>query len=242
MLGEILNAGINYFNNKKQVETARYNTDATNRANRELAEYTFSKNYEMWKENNQYNSPEAQMQRFQNAGLNPNLMYSKGQPGLSASMPTFQQPQQSYNYKARQIPTLGEAADLRMKNAQTALLDAQAKKIESETTGSSLDNQRKQIENTFALKKNEFANEKLYYEYQNEAVKNYIQHIELERKQTGLDNASTEYKFLFQKMKTENWSDQRIIDALAGVAITKEIANALSKVGFGALAAKLLKK
>lgn len=34
-------------------------------------------NVEMWNEMNKYNSPAAQMQRYQEAGLNPNLIYSQ---------------------------------------------------------------------------------------------------------------------------------------------------------------------
>ena len=34
-------------------------------------------NLELWKLNNEYNSPAAQMQRYQDAGLNPNLIYSQ---------------------------------------------------------------------------------------------------------------------------------------------------------------------
>lgn len=34
-------------------------------------------NYEMWNEMNKYNSPAAQMARYQDAGLNPNLIYSQ---------------------------------------------------------------------------------------------------------------------------------------------------------------------
>lgn len=34
-------------------------------------------NLELWKLNNEYNSPAAQMQRYQDAGLNPNLIYGQ---------------------------------------------------------------------------------------------------------------------------------------------------------------------
>ena len=36
-----------------------------------------------WNMQNQYNSPASQMERFREAGLNPNEMYSQGQPGLA---------------------------------------------------------------------------------------------------------------------------------------------------------------
>lgn len=42
-------------------------------------------NYKMWELNNQYNSPAEQMQRFKDAGLNPNLMYGQGSNGNSSA-------------------------------------------------------------------------------------------------------------------------------------------------------------
>lgn len=44
-------------------------------------------NYHMWQEQNAYNSPKAQMQRYVDAGLSPNLMYSQGNSGNSGSIP-----------------------------------------------------------------------------------------------------------------------------------------------------------
>lgn len=38
---------------------------------------------------NRYNSPAAQMQRYKMAGLNPNLIYSQGNPGNMTPLPTI---------------------------------------------------------------------------------------------------------------------------------------------------------
>lgn len=43
---------------------------------------------EMWNKNNQYNSPEALRQRYEDAGMNPYLMYGSGDSQGSASIPT----------------------------------------------------------------------------------------------------------------------------------------------------------
>lgn len=53
--------------------------DKTNQANRDL-----------WREQAAYNTPKNQMLRYQEAGLNPNLVYSQGNPGNMASAPTMQ--------------------------------------------------------------------------------------------------------------------------------------------------------
>lgn len=42
-------------------------------------------NLQLWKLQNEYDSPSAQMQRFQDAGLNPNLIYSQMQAGNNVS-------------------------------------------------------------------------------------------------------------------------------------------------------------
>lgn len=55
--------------------------------NKELAAIQNQYNIDMWRMNNEYNSPQAQMQRYEEAGLNPNLIYSQGNPGNSASAP-----------------------------------------------------------------------------------------------------------------------------------------------------------
>lgn len=57
---------------------AKKSTDATNRANKELVEMQNQFNEMMWNKNNEYNSPLAQVNRLQEAGLNPNLVYGNG--------------------------------------------------------------------------------------------------------------------------------------------------------------------
>lgn len=49
----------------------------TNRANERMQQKQNAWNLEMWNRNNEYNSPAAQMQRLQAAGLNPDLMYGQ---------------------------------------------------------------------------------------------------------------------------------------------------------------------
>lgn len=55
--------------------------------NRSLASQQNEYNLEMWKMTNEYNSPQAQMQRFKDAGLNPNLIYGQGNNGNASSAP-----------------------------------------------------------------------------------------------------------------------------------------------------------
>ena len=64
----------------------------TNQANRDLAEYQFDRNLEMWNYQNEYNTPQNQMQRLIDAGLNPNLMYGQGDTGNASSAPQYDAP------------------------------------------------------------------------------------------------------------------------------------------------------
>lgn len=102
---------------------AKRNTEKTIEANKALAEYSYSKDLEMWNRQNQYNSPEAQMARMQAAGLNPNMIYgsgSSGAAGNASQMPKYNAPTVQYNYKPIvDIPQmLAIYQDFRMRQAQ----------------------------------------------------------------------------------------------------------------------------
>lgn len=50
-------------------------------------------NLDMWRMQADYNSPQAQMQRFQEAGLNPNLIYGQGSNGNMSQAPQMVTPE-----------------------------------------------------------------------------------------------------------------------------------------------------
>lgn len=79
-------------------------TERANKANKELAEYSFDMQRQMIQEQNAYNSPVQQIARYQEAGLNPSLIYGNGQssPGNQSSLarydaPTMQAPNVDLN-------------------------------------------------------------------------------------------------------------------------------------------------
>lgn len=49
---------------------------------------TRADNLEFWHMQNTYNSPSSQMARYQQAGLNPNLIYGQGNSGNAGPIPT----------------------------------------------------------------------------------------------------------------------------------------------------------
>nr|QJB19966.1 MAG: DNA pilot protein [Microvirus sp.] len=81
-----------------------------NKFNKSMAEYAYSKDLEMWNRSNDYNAPKNQMQRFQDAGLNKNLVYSQGNPGNAAvSMPKYQDVRGNVNAPEFKAPNLQDA-------------------------------------------------------------------------------------------------------------------------------------
>lgn len=90
---------------------------------------------QMYEKNNSYNSPAAQMQRLKEAGLNPDLMYSRGDVG-NATAP--EAPQQAMTPRYNVIPanTYGQtaqiAADAGLKAAQARLASSESKKADTE--------------------------------------------------------------------------------------------------------------
>lgn len=52
---------------------------------KKLMELQYQQNLDLWNKQNEYNSPSAQMQRLQAAGLNPNLVYGSSVSGNSSN-------------------------------------------------------------------------------------------------------------------------------------------------------------
>jgi len=111
------------------------NQAAINRENqkfqREMYGQQFRDNLWLWQQQNSYNSPQEQMKRFQEAGLNPMLMYSQGQPGQASSIrspdtspPELRSPEWG-NTLMGALPMVSAIADLDIKQAQTDNLTAQ---------------------------------------------------------------------------------------------------------------------
>lgn len=116
------------------------------RKQRKHENYMFDKqvatNRENWSLENQYNSPEMQMARLKQAGLNPNLVYNNGanaQGGtIENSNPTVTDQSKAFEGFGRMADQMNIAAlyDLKLKQAQTDQLNASAQNlgVQSELT------------------------------------------------------------------------------------------------------------
>lgn len=94
-----------------------------NRKNRKLAEYSYGKDIAQYNRANEYNTPQAQMERLKAAGLNPNLVYGTGTVAgntAQSTSPKYQAP--TLNIKApntQPLETLGAYQNLEIQKAQT---------------------------------------------------------------------------------------------------------------------------
>jgi len=111
-------------------------TNRKNRAfSREMYERTKSDNIAFWNMQNEYNSPANQMKRFQEAGLNPHLIYGQGNSGNSSPVasPDVQSAQaRAPEIDLRTTPTIDAFFDTQIKLAQLDNLKAQNSVITEE--------------------------------------------------------------------------------------------------------------
>lgn len=96
-------------------------------------------NIKNWQMQNEYNTPANQMARFKAAGLNPNLIYDRGDSGSAGSLP-------SYQLDAGAVKN-GIAASAAIKQLQ--LLDAEKWKATEDARQSSLQNDMISKENFY---------------------------------------------------------------------------------------------
>lgn len=99
---------------------------------REMYDRQKADNLEFWNLQNDYNSPQSQMNRFQEAGLNPHLIYGQGNAGNAGAIstpdvqtPQTRSPEWGNAISAGGLPYLMAQADLKIKQAQANNLQAQ---------------------------------------------------------------------------------------------------------------------
>ncbi|WNK13892.1 MAG: DNA pilot protein [Microvirus sp.] len=167
----IATGGLSMLQTGIEARQQRKNIELQNKLNLEQSQLEFDRGKEMFNLSNEYNSPSAQMARYKQAGLNPNLIYGQGSPGNAPNvLPQYRGAQLSANYKA---PI----------NVAGALNNA----IETKLALQRLANEREQgkILQSEAVKKSVEADEwKDYWRY-----KTYGQYYDTDRKkhQLGID-------------------------------------------------------
>lgn len=112
-------------------------THMQNKANKELAEYSFDQQRKMIQEQNEYNSPAAQMARYKEAGLNPNLMFGGIDSGQQSGIAKYEAP----TMQRPDIPQVDLLSSMqlmlqaRKNEAEIRNIDAQTQRYKEETQG-----------------------------------------------------------------------------------------------------------
>lgn len=134
ILGAILQAGASVY----ETTANRKNIKDTNKANQRLADQAYANDLDMWNKMNEYNSPAAQMARFQAAGLNPNMIYGQGAAGggNANSFPKYNPPTIDYRGMHLKMPIMEMMSayqDFQMRQAQINNVKAQTQNIQERT-------------------------------------------------------------------------------------------------------------
>jgi len=140
--GQIINSGINALVatnlNKENQEFSR-----------EMSDLAYQRTNEMWQRTNDYNTPEARMQRLQAAGLNPHLMYGTGATGGGTTQPGTPA-QAKYQGVMPKMDVVGNMMrtynDMRFKNQQIELMKQQKLNMLQDNIGKQLSNRMKTID------------------------------------------------------------------------------------------------
>lgn len=105
---------------------------AQKKSNQELAEFQASANERYLKNQLDYNTPQQQMLRFQEAGLNPNLVYGQGNPGNQSAALSYPdvKPPDLQAITANLGPLVNQSL---MTQSQTSAIDAKTNKTYVET-------------------------------------------------------------------------------------------------------------
>lgn len=128
-----------FYDTYQSARTSRWNTERTIAAQKEQAELAYQRQVEMWHLQNQYNSPQQQMERFGAAGLNPHLIYNQGGPGNANSTPSYQAPNLQYRYEAPAYGAAASTAIQQLMQVGTWMQNMKLSEQEIQTKGLSLD-------------------------------------------------------------------------------------------------------
>lgn len=135
--GSLLGGAIGAIGSSHSADKSLQATRETNKANRDLAQYQNEWNLAQWYRQNAYNSPSAQRQRYEQAGINPyfalgNITSGNAQGNLeSANMANQQSGAESYHMLAQGYQNLGSSiADATQKFYGTQFQQEQIKALQ----------------------------------------------------------------------------------------------------------------
>lgn len=126
---QLASTALNYFSTRSENKKSR-------RFSREMYDRQFQDNIAFWNMQNEYNSPSRQMQRFKQAGLNPNLLYGGSVTGAAGNADKISTPDvQSAQFRVPDFSGV-QGAGLTMMNAiyDLQIKQAQVNNLEADNT------------------------------------------------------------------------------------------------------------
>lgn len=145
-IGALINAGAGLYDSYQNRKASRQNTDKTIAAQKAESELAYQRSMSQWAMQNAYNTPQAQMDRYQEAGLNSQLIYGQGNSGNASSPQAYQPANMQYRYEAPQygsaiqtiLPTL-MAVGTWMQNMKLSQVQIEKQGTETERTRQMID-------------------------------------------------------------------------------------------------------
>lgn len=162
-----------------------------NQFSRRAQHEAFMKNLMMWDIQNRYNHPKAQMQRYREAGLNPNLIYGQGTAGNAEQVPKYM----ANEYRMSMPDVLGMIGQYQNIKVQ----QEQQKNISADTAGKTLDNLAKKLDKEIKILDHELKFNRATYE--SREVYNEIR-----------KSNTSEYVYQQDRKKMYEKARQRILD------------------------------
>lgn len=197
-------------------------TGKLNRKNRRWQEKMFSRQNEVARENwemqNAYNSPVRQMQRFREAGLNPNLIYGQGNAGNAGDISVGKPGNPDTS-----VPDVGSVIggvkdglfsyyDIRMKNAEISRVEKQNELIKLEEIYKSLRNSKLIVDTKLGSQL--FGNREVANQYTGKLLETQLEMWDLQMQKTRQD------------MQLDLNKDER-----EAIASSRDLFTAIEKIG-----------
>lgn len=174
--------------------------------NKKLARYQHDLNMEGWREQNAYNTPAMQMQRYREAGLNPHMVAGSGTSGNAESTPQYQAPSGNIeNHFPKDLfqNALGTYFDIKTKDSQNKILQEQIRsaraqadvdEIQAATQGMDY-RQRKEHDKDYRDPYGGKALSKYSQDYKGRELDNMIKALTFDIKKYDLDDKPNQMKF-----------------------------------------------
>lgn len=131
-IGALVSAGSNVAGNALNSLGQIYQNRRSEKFSREMFAQQDAINLRNWNMQNEYNSPQSQMKRYQEAGLNPHLIYGQGNSGNAGAVPTpdvqplqYRSPDWGNALKLDGLGYVNAIYDLDIKQAQIDNMKAQ---------------------------------------------------------------------------------------------------------------------